>query len=311
MHVFVTGASGHIAAAVIPELLASGHSVAGLARSDDAARIVESLGASVVRGSLTDLNALRAAAAQADGVIHLAFDHGLQSSGDLPGAAAADLRAVEAMGAALAGSGKPLVGTNATGAMALGGVDGELTENTTLPGGPRIDTENAVIGLASQGVRSSIVRLPPAVHNAGRYGFVSGLIEIARAAGTSGYVGAGSNRWPSSDTRDVARLYRLALESAPAGMRLHAVAEDGIALREIAETLGRCLDVPVAAVAAGDAGQRFGYLAPFVSLDNPASSASTREVLGWAPTQLGLLAALEHDFAAAAEPSAAPAHQHG
>jgi nucleoside-diphosphate-sugar epimerase len=295
MRVFVTGASGHVASAVIPELLSAGHSVTGLARSDRSAAVVQSLGAEVRRGDLDDLDGLGAAAGQADGIIHLAFNHEQQSSGDLDGAVAADLRGIKAIGAALAGTGKPFVSTNATAGMVLVGFEGQLTENDTLPGGPRIDAENTVIALAEQGVRSSVVRLPPAVHYNGRYGFVSGLIEIARVSGASGYVGDGGNRWPSSDTRDVARVYRLALESAPAGARLHAVAEDGIPLREIAETIGRRLDVPVAQVAAENAEEHFGYLSAFAGLDNPVSSQITRDRLGWAPARPGLITALEQD----------------
>ncbi len=314
MRIFLTGASGHIASAVIPELLAAGHAVTGLARSEHAAAVVQSLGAEARHGDLNDLDALTAAVREADGVIHLAFNHEQQSSGDLAGAVATDLRAIQAIGAALAGSDKPFVGTNATAAMVLVGFDGQLTEQDTLPGGPRIDAENAVIALSKNHVRSCVVRLPPAVHYNGRYGFVSGLIDIARATGTSGYVGNGGNRWPSSDTRDVARVYRLALESAPAGTRLHAVAEDGIPVREIAETIGRRLDVPVTSIAAADAGEHFGYLSAFVGLDNPTSNRITLDALGWAPTRPGLLTALEQDreltVKVGATSAASPHHPH-
>lgn len=302
MRVFVTGASGHIASAVIPELRSAGHAVTGLARSDRAAAAVHALGADVRRGDLDDLDGLRAAVHEADGVLHLAFKHEQQNAGDLAGAVAADLRAVEAMGAALEGSGKPFVGTNATGALALAGFRGRLlTERDVLPGGPRIDAENAVVALAGRGVRASVVRLPPAVHSRGRYGFVSGLLDIARATGVAGYVGDGDNRWPSADTRDVARLYRLALEAAPAGARLHAVAEEGIALREIATAIGRRLGVPTAPVAAEHAEQHFGPLRMFVGLDNPATSAFTRDTLGWTPTRPGLLADLDDEHEVPAE----------
>ncbi|MER7876386.1 SDR family oxidoreductase [Streptomyces solisilvae] len=295
MRIFVTGASGHVASAVIPELLSAGHAVTGLARSDRSAAVVEGLGAEVRRGDLADLDALSAAAGEADGVIHLAFDHAQQGSGDLAGAVAADLRAIQAIGAALAGTGRPFVGTNATGAMALAGFSGVLTEDVTLPGGPRIDAENSVIALARQGVRSSVVRLPPTVHSHGRYGFVSGLIEISRATGTSGHLGDGSNRWPSADTRDIARLYRLALESAPAGVRLHAVAEEGILLLEIARTIARRLNLPVAGITAENAEKHFGFLTDFVGLDNPVSSRRTRDALNWTPSHPGLIADLEQD----------------
>ena len=301
MRVFVTGASGHIASAVIPELLSAGHAVIGLARSDGAAAAVRSLGADVRRGDLDDLDGLSAAVREADGVIHLAFKHEDQRSGDLASAVAADLRAIEAMGVALKGSDRPFVGTCATGALILAGFHGQLTERDVRPGGPRIDAENTVVALAEQGVRSSVVRLPPTVHSLGRFGFVSGLIAIARATGVAGYLGDGTNRWPSADTRDVGRLYRLALESAPAGSRLHAVTEEGIALRDIAAVIGRRLGVPVAAIAAEDAERHFGFLSGFVGLDNPTSSQITRDTLGWTPTRPGLILDLdeEHDIAPA------------
>jgi len=307
MRVFVTGASGHIASAVIPELLSAGHAVIGLARSDGAAAAVRSLGADVRGGDLDDLDGLSAAVREADGVIHLAFKHEDQRAGDLASAVAADLRAIETMGVALKGSDRPFVGTCATGALILAGFHGQLTERDVRPGGPRIDAENTVVALAAQGVRSSVVRLPPTVHSLGRFGFVSGLIAIARATGVAGYLGDGTNRWPSADTRDVGRLYRLALESAPAGSRLHAVTEEGIALRDIAAVIGRRLGVPVAAIAAEDAERHFGFLSGFVGLDNPTSSQITRDTLGWTPTRPGLISDLdeEHDVAPASAKTAA------
>lgn len=281
MRVLVTGASGHIAGAVIPELLAAGHTVTGLARSDRAAETVRSLGAEVRRGDLTDLDGLGAAAAGSDGVIHLAFPHDGQYGGDLAAAAAIDLRAIEAMGAALAGSNRPFVGTNATGALALAGFVGLLTEHDVRPAGPRVEAENVVIALAGQEVRASVVRLPPTVHSGGRFGFVSGLVELAHASGVAGYAGDGTNVWPSADTRDVATLYRLALESAAPGARLHAVADEGIALRDIATVIGRHLQVPVTPVGAVEA--HFGPLSLFVGLDNPTSSKITRAALAGRP----------------------------
>jgi nucleoside-diphosphate-sugar epimerase len=292
VHVFVTGASGHLASAVIPELLSAGHTVSGLARSEQAAEAVRSLGAEVRRGDLDDLDGLTAAAREADGVIHLAFKHEEMRAGDLAAAAAADLRAISALSEPLKGTDKPFVGTNGTLGLILAGFRGVLTEQDTWPAGPRIEAENTVIGLAGQGVRSSVVRLPPSVHSNGRYGFVSGLIATAQAAGVSGYPGEGENRWPAADTRDVARLYRLALESAPAGTRLHAVAEEGVPLRDIAAAVGRRVGVPVASVAPQDVGRHFGYLGGFVGLDNPVAGRGTREMLGWTPTRPGLVADL-------------------
>ena len=301
MRAFVTGASGHVASAVIVELVSAGHAVTGLARSDRSAAVVRSLGAEVYRGDLDDLDGLAAAVREADGVIHLAFKHDEQNSGNLAGAVAADLQAIEAMATPLIGTDKPFIATNATGAMSLAGFNEQLTEHDTLPSGPRIDAENTVIAFAEHGVRYAVVRLPPTVHSNGRYGFVSGLIAIARATGIAGHLGDGDNRWPSTDTRDVARVYRLALESAPAGTRLHAVAEEGIMLREIATTIGRRLDVPVAAVATEDAERHFAHLSAFLSLDNPTSSQITRDTLGWTPTRPGLSSDLEQDHNLAAE----------
>jgi len=305
MRVFVTGASGHIASAVIPELLSAGHAVTGLARSDRSAAVVQSLGAEVRQGDLEDLDGLSTAAREADGVIHLAFNEDEVRSGNMAGAIAADLRAIEAMGASLVGTGKPFIGTNATGAMAMAGFQGLLTENDTLRGGGRVDAENKVIAFAGQGVRASVVRLPQ-VHGRGRYGFVSGLIDIARATGISGYLGESTNRWPATDTRDAARVYRLALESARSGSRLHAVAEEGITVREIAATIGRRLDIPVAPVATEDAQRHFSYLSAIAGLDNPTSSQITRDTLGWTPTRPGLLADLEQDRDLAAKARKAP-----
>jgi nucleoside-diphosphate-sugar epimerase len=307
MRVFVTGASGHIASALIPELVSAGHAVTGLARSDRSAAAVQALGADVRRGDLDDLDGLSTAVREADGVIHLAFKHDEMRSGDLAGATAADLRVIETMGAALKGSAKPFVGTGATLALIMAGLQGQATEHDALPGGPRIDAENTVIALAEQGVRSSVVRLPPTVHSLGRYGFISGLIAIARETGVAGYPGDGNNRWPATDTRDVGRLYRLALESAPAGSRLHAVAEEGIALRDTAAAIGRRLGVPVAPVAAGNAERHFGYLSAFVGLDNPTSSRITRDMLGWTPARPGLISDLdeEHSFAVEANETSA------
>jgi nucleoside-diphosphate-sugar epimerase len=290
MQVFVTGASGHVASAVIPELLAAGHEVVGLARSDASAAEVESRGAKVHRGSLDDPGSLRDAAAASDGVIHLAFKTDQVQSGDLEGALEANLTAIEAMASALAGTGKPFIGTSGTLMLVFGGVEGVGTEGHALAGGPLVDAENNVIALAGLGVRSSVVRLPPTAHSSlDHRGYIPALIGIARAKGTAGYIGAGSNRWPAVHTLDAARLYRLAIEAAPAGSRLHAVADEGVPFREIAGAIGRQLDLPAVSVPAGEAEDYFGFLARFAALDNPVSSERTRKLLGWQPAHPGLL----------------------
>jgi nucleoside-diphosphate-sugar epimerase len=294
MRIFVTGASGHIGSAVVPELLAGGHTVVGLARSDASAAALAAAGAEVQRGDLDDLDTLRQAAAATDGVVHIAFK---AFTSDMTDAAAADLTFIQTIGSALAGTGKPFVTTGVTLMLWMGGITGRPgTEEDVVEGGFRVDSENATVALAERGVRSSVVRLPPVVHSTlDKAGLTPKLIRIAREKGVAGYVGDGANRWPAVHTWDVARLYRLALESAPAGSRLHAVADDGVPLREIAEAIGHNLGVPTASIAPQDAAEHFGslrFLSPFVSADIPASNALTRKWAGWEPTHPGLIADL-------------------
>jgi nucleoside-diphosphate-sugar epimerase len=289
MRVFVTGASGHIASATIPELLRNGHQVVGLARSDSAATAVAALGAEVRRGDLDDLDGLKAAAAESDGVIHLAFKHEAMFTGDVEGAVSADAAAADAIGKALVGTGKPFVGTGGTLMLAMGGVSRrEGTEDDVLPGGGRVDVENAIIALAGQGVRSSVVRLAPMVHSSlDHHGFTAALIGFARRHKSAAYVGDGTNRWPAAHTLDVAVLYRLALEKAPAGSRLHGVGDEGLPFKTVAETIGAQLGVPARSVTAEESPAHLDFLAPLAQLDNPTSNARTRELLGWEPVHPG------------------------
>jgi nucleoside-diphosphate-sugar epimerase len=296
MRVFVTGASGHIGSALIPELLENGHEVIGLARSDRSAAALEAAGCEVHRGDLDDLDGLQAAAKAADGVVHLAFKHEAMRSGDYLSAVADDLKAIEALGTALEGSGRPFVGTGGTLMLAFSGIKGRPgTEADVVTGGPRVEAENTVIGFAERGIRSSLVRLSPITHSSlDHHGFAHALIAIARDKGVAGYVGDGANRWPAVHTLDAARLYRLALESAPAGSRLHGVADEGVPFRDIAGVIGRRLGLPVESVDPADAGEHFGFLGGFAGLDNWTSSARTRELLGWEPSHPGLIDDLTH-----------------
>ena len=296
MRVFVTGASGHIGSALVPELLEAGHQVVGLARSDGSAAALEAAGAEVARGDLDDLDGLREASEAADAVIHLAFKHDLMGTGNFAAAVAADFAAIQALAAPLEGTGKPLITTSGTLMLAFAGIIGRPgTEADFASAGPRVDAENFVIGLAERGVRSSIVRLPPIVHSSlDHHGFAHILIGIARQSGVSGYVADGANRWPAVHTLDAARAYRLALEGAPAGSRLHTVADEGILFRDIAAAIGRGAGVPTASVSAADAAERFAFLGGFVGVDNPTSSELTRKVLGWQPEHPGLIDDLDH-----------------
>lgn len=298
MHVFVTGASGHIGSLVVRELLDNGHQVTGLARSEDSAAALRAADAQVVRGTIDDVDILAGAAAQADGVIHLAFKHDFS---DYAAAAATDLRAVEAMGAALAGSGKPLVNTSGTAMLATGSSSAFGTEDTVVdPSGARAPSEKATIALAQQGVRASVIRLAPTVHGpTDHHGFIPTLIANARETAQALYIGDGTNRWPAVDNRDAARLYRLAVESAPAGSHLHGVADEGVPFREIAQTIGDHLDVPVVSVSLDQAREQLGFIGWVASLDNPTSSELTQKLLGWTPEHPSLLEDLKagHYFA--------------
>ncbi|TWD73465.1 nucleoside-diphosphate-sugar epimerase [Kribbella amoyensis] len=284
MRVFVTGASGHLGSAVVPDLLANGHAVIGLARSDAAAARLTAAGAEVLRGDLADLDRLRAGAEASDGVVHLAFRHDAMQSGDLAGAAESDLAALRAIGDALAGTDKPLVGTSGTGLLGQAGLDRTGTEADTLPGGYRIDAENYVIDLAGKGIRSSVVRLPIVHSDLDLTGFPRSLVGFAREHGVAAYIDAGTNRWPAVHTLDAAALYRLALESAPPATRLHAVAEEGVEFRRIAEAIAHGTGVPTRSVTAQEAPRYLGFLAHFVALDHPASSTRTQALLNWTPT---------------------------
>ncbi|WP_406168406.1 SDR family oxidoreductase [Streptomyces sp. NBC_00996] len=288
MRVFVTGASGFIGSALVPDLIAAGHQVVGLARSDASAAALTGAGAEVRRGTVEDLDGLRAGAAESDGVVHLAFHHDFTQH---EAAARAELRAIETFGEALEASDRPLV-------IASGGpVGGEQDASLASPS-PRNAGARAALALAERGVRSSIVRLAPTVHDHSTCGMVATLAGIAREKGVSGYLGDGTNHWPSVHRLDAAPLFRLALEKAPAGSVLHAVGEEGVPLRAIAEVIGRHLNAPVTPVAAEDAGAHFGFLARILGLDMSASSTLTRELLGWQPTHPGLLHDLDsgHHF---------------
>lgn len=281
MRVFVTGATGFIGSAVVADLIGAGHEVVGLARSDAGAKLLIEAGAQVQRGDLEDLDSLRRGAAQADGVIHTAFNHDFSK---LAANCEMDRRAIETLGEVLGGSGRPLVVTSGTALAAPGRLATE--EDVPVPRAdsfPRVSEETAV-AVAARGVRASVIRLPQ-VHDRDKHGLVTYLIAIAREKGVSAYIGDGQNRWPAVHRLNAAPLYRLALEKGSAGARYHAVDEEGVPLRQIAEAIGRGLKVPVVSKPPEEASQHFGFLGFFAAMDCPASSALTRERLGWQPTR--------------------------
>jgi nucleoside-diphosphate-sugar epimerase len=290
MRVLVTGAGGHIASAVIPELLQAGHEVVGLVRSESSAAAVKALGAEVRHGDLTDLDGpdgLRAAAADADAVVHLAFDHGAIAAGRFAEAAAADLAVVRTFGEVLAGTGRTLIGVGLA-------PSGDPQRDAALGANPRSAVAREIVALSGRGVRSILVGIPPVTHSArDRTGFIPRLIAIARETGVSGYLGDGASRWPAGHVLDIGSLFRLALEKAPAGSQLYAAAEEGIPVRAIAEAIGRHLRVPARSIPADQAADHFRAF-PFMALDVTMPNAATRALLDWEPVHPGLLADLDN-----------------
>lgn len=305
MRVFLTGGTGHIGSYLIPELITAGHEVTGLARSDAAAEALSALGAKVRRGDLSDLDGLKAAAAEADGIIHLAHRQDLLPSGGLAAVAAAEVQIILAYGEALAGTGKPLVASGSIGSPGWEKLGRPATEAD--PALPTDDThkgtlrarnvvETTVIGLAERGVRSSTVRIPPIAHSTTDSGFLPLLIGLAKEKGVIGYPGEGTNLWQTVHARDVASLFRLALEKGEAGKSWHAIEDDGIQFREIAEAIGSRLGLPAVSIPADVLmlPGYFGFLANLVTLDIPASNAITRQTLGWEPAQARVIADLDN-----------------
>jgi nucleoside-diphosphate-sugar epimerase len=292
MRVFVTGATGFIGSAVVRDLLDAGHQVVGLARSDTGAASLTAAGAEVLRGSLEDLDSLRRGAADSDGVIHTAYIHDFSENNDAAAYARADRAAIEAIGEVLAGSNRPLVAAAGIPVPEPGHISTEYDEAPENPAYPRV-SEPVAMSLAGRGVRVGVVRMPPTVHGRGDHGFVAALIGIARARGVAAYVEDGTNRWSAVHRLDAAHLFRLALEAAPAGTRLNAIDDVGVPFRDIAEVIGKHLDLPVVSLSGEEAQGHFGLFALFASIDDPASSELTRQQFGWRPGQPGLIADLD------------------
>ncbi|MFD1678236.1 SDR family oxidoreductase [Alicyclobacillus fodiniaquatilis] len=296
MRVFVTGATGFIGSAVVRELLDAGHQVVGLARSDKSAAAISAAGAEVHRGDLDNFDSLRNGVSAADGVIHLAFNN-ISATTSFVDAVEADRRAIETMGEALAGSNRPFVITSGTALLTPGRlVTEEDATDSASPAALRIPSEEAALSFATRGVRVSLVRLPLSVHGNGDNGFVPALISIARDKGVSVYPGDGSNRWPAVHRLDAASLFRLAMESAPAGARLHGVGDEGVSFHDIAQVIGRRLNLPVSSISNEEADDHFNWLAPMVKVDHAASSTQTKKQLGWNPVQPGLIEDIEQHY---------------